>query len=842
MMPEQGALCAYCTMVWLGGSVSGPELSKGLSSMVSTYLSYDLINRDMKASLTRVSQQGLVERQTEYYKENIGKVTSVDEFLDDYQLYNYSMEAFGLSEMAYARAFMKDVLESDLNDDNSFANKLSDERYREFAAAFNFTKSTATVQTEAQLDEMIGLYSSSITDLDDSLAEETRYYGIVIDTISNVDQLLNNDRMRAYVFQVFDIDESTYSRAHIRGLLTSDLDDPDSYINQKYGADYTDAVEKLATKANIELHGQVETRITAIDTALAGTSLTAEERTALEAERVTRVDQLDQLEAVLPPEAEWQDTLAAINAEQTKLTSIVNQYNSLAEMAGAFEFNNDGSVTPGSAQSDENTGLMKDAYLLSAPRVTPTVAVLNKDYFEANLASVTTVEELVADTRMLNYIKTAFDLTGATIVTATIKNILTSDLSDPDNYIATFGKNDERYLALRNAFNFQTDGTLAAGTTPQTAAQMSTTANGYMTHYNDKDDEADIKALELYKADITKITSVTDLLTSTAVSDYALKAVGLDPDDITPRMIRQVLTSDLQDPKSYVYTLKDERFVKFAELFNFTSDGSIGAPVLAQSELDQQSISAAYIKNKTAFGTEDDKKVAELEVEYYSSEMQKIKSLEDLLGNARLLAFAMEANRIDPASVTTEQLYDIFTSDLDDPTSYINTDADPAFRALVTSFNFDREGNLLREDKDAIQTRRGLYETLDNYLRMTLETQAGEENAGTRLALYFERLATGITSYYSILADTAIQEFINVTFGIPDELANADVDTQVNMMKRYFDIEDFQDPDELKRLIARFTVMYDAQNGAADPVLSLFGGSTGISADTLLSVAMLRAG
>ncbi len=59
---------------------------------------------------------GLVERQTKYYKENIGNVKSVDEFLNNYQLYSYAMDAFGLGEMTYAKAFMKKVLDSDLND------------------------------------------------------------------------------------------------------------------------------------------------------------------------------------------------------------------------------------------------------------------------------------------------------------------------------------------------------------------------------------------------------------------------------------------------------------------------------------------------------------------------------------------------------------------------------------------------------------------------------------------------------------------------------------------------------------------------------------------------------
>ncbi|UXT48017.1 DUF1217 domain-containing protein [Agrobacterium tumefaciens] len=811
--------------------------------MVSTYLSYDLINRDMKTSISRVAQQGLVERQTKYYKENIGNVKSVDEFLNNYQLYSYAMDAFGLGEMTYAKAFMKKVLESDLNDQNSFANKLTDERYREFAAAFNFTASTKTVQTEAQLDKMIGLYDTSISDLNDSLAEETRYYKAIIGTVTNVDQLLQNDRTRAYIFQVFSIDEKTYTYAHIRGLMTSDIDDPDSYLNQKFGAAYNDAVEKLAMKGNIELHGQVTARITAIDTALAGTELTDEERTALEAEKVTRQDQLTQLEAVLPPQDEWETKLAAITAQQTTLTNTVTQYNKMAQLAAAFEFNNDGTVTAGGAQKADNIKIMTDAYIGSAPRVTPTVATLNRDYFESKIGSIKTVDELTSDARLLNYIKVAFDLNDVTIVTATIENILTSDLSDPNNYIATFGKNDKRYIALREAFNFQTDGTLAEGTTPQTTLQTATTTSGYMTHYNDKDDAADEKALKLFKSDIRSVTSVGDFLDSSAVYTYALKAVGLDPAKVNVADIRKVLTSDLQDKKSFVYTLKDERYVKLAELFNFKSDGTVGSPVLAQSEIEMQTMSADYIKKKSAFGTEKDKEAAKKEAEYFTAEMQKIKTLKEFLANDRLTKFAMESLGIDPKSVTKDQLEKIFSSKLDDKESYLNKEMDPVFRRLVTAFNFDTDGNILHEDRSLIQTRRGLYETLDNYLTQTLETQAGEENAGVRLALYFKRMAAGTTSYYSILADTAIQNFINTTFGIPDELGNAPVDTQVAMMKKYFDIEDFQDPEKVKKLVARFTIMYDNAQNTTDPIMMLFNGSgsAGISGDTLLAVATLRA-
>ncbi|MGY3409757.1 hypothetical protein ACVWZV_005870 [Bradyrhizobium sp. GM5.1] len=106
--------------------------------MVSTYFSYSYITRNLKQSLTRVEQQQDVAREAAYYKAHIGKVKSVDDFMKDYRLYHYATKAYGLEDMAYAKAFMKKVLESDLSDANSFVNQLVDKRYREFAAAFSF--------------------------------------------------------------------------------------------------------------------------------------------------------------------------------------------------------------------------------------------------------------------------------------------------------------------------------------------------------------------------------------------------------------------------------------------------------------------------------------------------------------------------------------------------------------------------------------------------------------------------------------------------------------------------------------------------------------------------------
>lgn len=117
--------------------------------MTTTMISYQAVTRNMTQSLARTAAKPDVAASAAYFEKNIGKVKSLDDFMKDDRLYRYAVDAFGLGEMAYAKAFMRKVLEGGVSDSNSFANKLSDKRYREFAATFDF----AAEQTETSYFE-----------------------------------------------------------------------------------------------------------------------------------------------------------------------------------------------------------------------------------------------------------------------------------------------------------------------------------------------------------------------------------------------------------------------------------------------------------------------------------------------------------------------------------------------------------------------------------------------------------------------------------------------------------------------------------------------------------------
>ncbi|MBO4224002.1 DUF1217 domain-containing protein [Bradyrhizobium neotropicale] len=682
--------------------------------MVSTYASYNSVVRNLQQSLTRVAQQADVTRSAAYYKENIGKIKTVDEFLKNDRLYQYAMKAYGLEDMIYAKAFMKKVLESNLLDANSFANKLTDKRFRDFASAFSFTGSdTPAAQSSNQTDEMIGLYTASVQKRVDAIDEDTNYYNIVIGRVKNVDELLNDDRLRTYVFESFGIDDSNWSRDTIRKVLSSDPSDPNSYINTVWGP------QKDAINAK-----------------------------------------LGQAQAVA----------ADANAK-------IAQYMSQLSQPGA-----------------DVPGLR---------------------------AKITTETNRLAQSR--------------------------ADISSYQDSLTTIG----HYFDLAGAFEFSADGTLASGKSAQTDANRKSTNDKFVltkgAEYLDAEEENESLAIKQFKANISNVKSVQQFMSAPNIYNFALKAVGLDPEKVSPVTIKAVLTSDLSDPTSYAYTLRDDRYIQLAHAFNFDSKGNLTTPLVAQNSVEVTQIVKDYIIAKTRFASATEKdslrQKAEKDAKYYQTTIAGIESVSELLSDRKLVDIVLVANGLDPTKVTNDYLKKIFNSDLSDPKSFANTASDSRFAEIAASFNFDKEGNVARIPAIGPHRRDQLLETQNNYLQQTLEAQQGEANAGVRLALYFERKSAQITSAYDILADPALAQVFRTTYNLPNAMGGMDIDQQAKIVEKHLNLKDLADPEKLAALLKRFTAMYDVMNNSSQvtsPALAILQGSgTGINQDTLLSIALL---
>lgn len=726
--------------------------------MVSTYVSYDVVTRDMKSSLKRVAQESDVSREAKYYNDNIGKVKTVDDFMNNDRLYQYAMKAHGLEDMTYAKAFMKKVLESDLSDENSYANKLSDDRYRNFAASFNFSAETADVQTDKQEEDVLGLYKQSLTTEADNAKTEVNYYDTAIDKVTTVDGLLNDSRLTTFMLKANGLDATYYSKDFLKKVLTSDVSDSTSYVN-------------------------------------------------------------------------------TLTTNKSAYVALVN----------SFSFNTDGSLKNSAAQTATQKTEMEDKYLETVPTYeTELGAERETAYYKSKLATITKASDITGDTRLFSYVKTALGL-DSNMLKSTFENIVSSDLTDKTSYANTQGdESGVSYASIAAMFSFDKDGNATAGSA-QTASQLSQTTSKYMTNYSAAQD-ADVASLTTYySTQMKSITKVDDLLSNEKVYNTIMKAYGIGTDEFNKTELKKVLTSDMSDKNSYANLTRDSRLISLASAFNFKSDGTADAPLMAQSQRTITSTAKDYIVQKTRFltGTEqtDAKTKATADSKYYQENIVKVQSLNDFLKDRKLVDFALTANGLDPTKVDSDMLKQLFASDLTDPKSFANTQTDERYAEFVASFNFDKDGKLNKANAAGVQNRGEVLSTDNLYLHQTLETEQGDANQGVRLALYWQRMAPTITSAYDILGDTALLEVFRTAYSLPSEMSNMDITQQAKIVESKMDLKDLNDPTKMKKFISRFTAMYDIANdtssSSANAALTILGGSsatTGISADLLTSL------
>ena len=142
--------------------------------------------------------------------------------------------------------------------------------------------------------------------------------------------------------------------------------------------------------------------------------------------------------------------------------------------------------------------------------------------------------------------------------------------------------------------------------------------------------------------------------------NFALKSVGLDPEKVSAATIKAVLESDPNDPKSFVHTLKDDRYLQLARAFNFDGKGNLSTPLVAQDSSEAKQIAKDYIIAKTKFtsGTEQValRAKAEKGAVYYASTLANIDSVTDLLKDRRMVDVLLVARGLQPEKITTDFL------------------------------------------------------------------------------------------------------------------------------------------------------------------------------------------
>lgn len=100
-------------------------------------------------------QSGQLKSESEYFAEEIGKVTSSDDLLNDRRLLQVAVKAFGLEEEINYRALLQRALNEGTSAKDALANTMNDERYVEFSNAFGFGPGQSPMTSDSKAMEAV---------------------------------------------------------------------------------------------------------------------------------------------------------------------------------------------------------------------------------------------------------------------------------------------------------------------------------------------------------------------------------------------------------------------------------------------------------------------------------------------------------------------------------------------------------------------------------------------------------------------------------------------------------------------------------------------------------------
>ncbi|HTZ67858.1 MAG TPA: DUF1217 domain-containing protein [Roseiarcus sp.] len=200
---------------------------------------------------------------------------------------------------------------------------------------------------------------------------------------------------------------------------------------------------------------------------------------------------------------------------------------------------------------------------------------------------------------------------------------------------------------------------------------------------------------------------------------------------------------------------------------------------------------------------------------YYDANIGSVTSIQDLVGNYRLLSYALDAYGLGDEINAKGLITKVLEGGVSNPKSLANTLGDPRWKAFAAAFNFS--GGASPSSASSVQT------TTSGYDEQQLESDQGAQDVGVQLALYFQRVAPTVTSEYGILADPNLLEVAATIMGISPSAAG---DLQPQTLSELMPLSDLQDPAKLQQLTERFTAMYDYTYGPGS------GATSGLTVDS----------
>ncbi|WP_142848937.1 DUF1217 domain-containing protein [Telmatospirillum sp. J64-1] len=203
------------------------------------------------------------------------------------------------------------------------------------------------------------------------------------------------------------------------------------------------------------------------------------------------------------------------------------------------------------------------------------------------------------------------------------------------------------------------------------------------------------------------------------------------------------------------------------------------------------------------------------EIAKFKEAITSVETPHDLVNNYQAYTFAMHAFGLEERIFAKAFMQKAHEEGLTDKNALANRMLDPRVREMVEFFDFEAKQGANMKDPAWID------KIVDKYITAQFEASAESGNPAVRQALYAERKAPTLNSWMEVLADKDLSEVFRAAAGLPPESARMDIDKQVALLEKRFNIEDLKDPVKLGKIIDRFLANYDIRNGGSSMAMSI---------------------
>lgn len=242
----------------------------------------------------------------------------------------------------------------------------------------------------------------------------------------------------------------------------------------------------------------------------------------------------------------------------------------------------------------------------------------------------------------------------------------------------------------------------------------------------------------------------------------------------------------------------------------------------------------------------------QLDIDYFNENVGDVETLDDLMGDRRLLKVALGAFGLGEEINKGAYVRKILEEGTADSSSFANRLANTDYLALASNFAVDSEGNLSVSDN-----LKSLV--VESYQERTFEVEVGNIDNSLRLAMNFKReidtfADKGLSQdagWFRVLGSVPMRTIVEGAFNLPSEFSALDVDKQVEILadkaqQRFGDktIDVFADPEIVEDMINQYLLREQINNGpsASTPGMAalslLSSGGSGLGSSGLFNLLL----